>query len=64
MIKTDNLRKAYRTEEVETIALNGVSLNIEQGEFVSVMGLSGCGKSTMLNLSSIHIPEPTRHSEI
>ena len=50
MIKTDNLRKVYRTEEVETIALNGVSLNIESGEFVSVMGPSGCGKSTLLNI--------------
>jgi putative ABC transport system ATP-binding protein len=50
MIKTENLRKAYRTEEVETIALSGVSLNIESGEFVSIMGPSGCGKSTLLNI--------------
>jgi putative ABC transport system ATP-binding protein len=50
MIKTENLRKAYRTEEVETIALSGVNVHIESGEFVSVMGPSGCGKSTMLNI--------------
>ena len=50
MIQTENLRKIYRTQEVETIALNGVSLHIESGEFVSVMGPSGCGKTTMLNI--------------
>ncbi len=50
MIKTENLRKAYRTEEVETIALSGVNVHIASGEFVSVMGPSGCGKSTMLNI--------------
>jgi putative ABC transport system ATP-binding protein len=50
MIKTENLKKAYRAEEVETIALNGVGLHIESGEFVSIMGPSGCGKSTLLNI--------------
>ncbi|NBB74179.1 MAG: ATP-binding cassette domain-containing protein [Bacteroidetes bacterium] len=61
MIKTENLRKAYRTEEVETIALNGVNLHIEQGEFVSVMGPSGCGKSTMLNILGL-LDTPTEGS--
>ncbi len=50
MIKTESLSKAYRTDEVETTALNGVSIHITPGEFVSVMGPSGCGKSTMLNI--------------
>ena len=50
MIKTEGLKKAYRTDEVETLALNGVSLDIDAGEFVSVMGPSGCGKSTLLNV--------------
>ena len=50
MIKTEGLKKIYRTDEVETLALNGVSLDIDAGEFVSVMGPSGCGKSTLLNV--------------
>ena len=50
MIKIDNITKAFRTEEVETVALNGVSLEVEDGEFVAIMGPSGCGKSTLLNI--------------
>lgn len=50
MIRTKNLKKIYRTEEVETTALNNVNIEINQGEFVSIMGPSGCGKSTLLNL--------------
>jgi len=50
MIRTQNLRKLYTTEEVETTALNNVNLEIRPGEFVSIMGPSGCGKSTLLNL--------------
>ena len=46
MIKTEKLIKVFRTEEVETVALNGVSINVEDGEFVAIMGPSGCGKST------------------
>ena len=50
MIKTVDLVKVFRTDEVETTALNKVSLEIKSGEFVAIMGPSGCGKSTLLNI--------------
>jgi len=50
MIKTVDLVKVFRTDEVETTALNKVSLEIKNGEFVAIMGPSGCGKSTLLNI--------------
>lgn len=50
MIQIQNLKKSFRTEEVETLALNGVNLKVAEGEFVAIMGPSGCGKSTLLNI--------------
>ncbi|HEY5498806.1 MAG TPA: ABC transporter ATP-binding protein [Bacteroidales bacterium] len=50
MIKITDLEKIYRTEEVETVALNKLTVEVKAGEFVAVMGPSGCGKSTLLNI--------------
>ena len=50
MIKISALEKIYRTEEVETVALNKLTVEVKSGEFVAVMGPSGCGKSTLLNI--------------
>lgn len=50
MIKIENLTKLFRTEEVVTRALNGLSLEVNDGEFVAIMGPSGCGKSTLLSI--------------
>ena len=58
MIKTENLQKYFRTEEVETRALRGVNIQVSEGEFVAVMGPSGCGKSTLLNVLGL-LDNPT-----
>ena len=58
MIKTNNLVKQFTTEEMETTAVNRVSLQIDKGEFVSIMGPSGCGKSTLLSLLGL-LDSPT-----
>ena len=58
MIKTVDLVKVFRTDEVETTALNKVSLEINPGEFAAIMGPSGCGKSTLLNILGL-LDNPT-----
>ncbi len=50
MIKLNGIRKIYKTGDVETHALNGIDLEIKDGEFVSIVGASGSGKSTLLNI--------------
>ena len=58
MIKLDNITKIFSTEEVQTTSLNGVSIEVNDGEFVAIMGPSGCGKSTLLNIIGL-IDTPT-----
>ncbi|MBQ8225456.1 MAG: ABC transporter ATP-binding protein [Bacteroides sp.] len=61
MINIDNISKVFRTSEVETVALNHVSLEVKEGEFVAIMGPSGCGKSTLLNILGL-LDNPTEGS--
>ena len=58
MLKIEDIKKVFRTEEVETIALGGVSFEVKEGEFVAIMGPSGCGKSTLLNILGL-LDNPT-----
>jgi putative ABC transport system ATP-binding protein len=61
MIKTNDLTKIFRTEEVETTALNKINLDVKEGEYAAVMGPSGCGKSTLLNILGL-LDNPTSGS--
>ena len=58
MIKIENLKKVFRTEEIETVALNDVSLEVGESEFIAIMGPSGCGKSTLMNILGL-LDNPT-----
>ncbi len=57
-LQVKNLRKIFRTDSVQTIALNDVSFNVADGSFVAIMGPSGCGKSTLLNILGL-LDNPT-----
>jgi putative ABC transport system ATP-binding protein len=58
MLQLESISKFYRTSEIETRALEAVSLEIEPGEFLAIMGPSGCGKSTLLNILGL-LDSPT-----
>ena len=59
MIKAVNLTKVFRTESVETTALNGINLEINKGEFLAIMGPSGSGKTTLMNIIGC-LDKPTK----
>ncbi len=50
MIKISDIEKCYHTDELDIVALNKMSIEVNDGEFVAIMGPSGCGKSTLLNI--------------
>jgi putative ABC transport system ATP-binding protein len=58
VIRLSRVSKLYRTSELETTALDSVSIEVRKGEFVAIMGPSGCGKSTLLNIIGL-IDRPT-----
>src|SRR5688572_20220498 len=58
MLKLENVSRVYQAAEVQTAALEDVSLEVRRGEFLAVMGPSGCGKSTLLNILGL-IDSPT-----
>ena len=53
MLKMQNVSKVYRTELVETSALSDFSLEVDEGDFITVTGPSGCGKTTFLNIAGL-----------
>lgn len=50
MLKLNNIKKNYETENESVKALKGISIEFRENEFVSILGPSGCGKTTLLNI--------------
>lgn len=61
LISLENVSKTFLTEEIETRAINDISLKINQGEYVALSGQSGCGKSTLLSLLGLLDSPTTGH---
>lgn len=59
MIQLHDIKKVYRTDRLETVALSDINLTVDKGEFISIMGPSGSGKSTLLNLMGL-LDMPTK----
>ncbi len=60
-IEIKNLEKVFKTDSVQTVALNDVTMTVNDGDFVAIMGPSGCGKSTLLNILGL-LDNPTKGS--
>lgn len=58
IIEVSNVRKVYKNDSVETIALEGISFKVQKGEFVAIMGPSGSGKSTLMHILGL-LDKPT-----
>ena len=61
MIQVSNLKKVFSYGDIDTVALGGISMHVNEGEFVAIMGPSGCGKTTLLNILGL-LDNPTEGS--
>lgn len=63
LIRLEDVKKVFYTDEVETHALAGTFLDINNGEYISITGPSGCGKSTLLSILGL-LDSPTVRSTL